>query len=169
MWYAVRYRRFASFGSNVRVDGRLRLSGPGRIIIGDGVTFSGHVRDNQISAAERGRVTIGDRCFINGIEVVAQHETVTIGARCIIGDCTIVTTDFHPVGRDRHSPLAQTKTGPVEIGANVWLAGRTVVLRGVTVGEDSVVAIGTIVYEDVPPGVIVSGQQLRVIRQLDAG
>lgn len=149
------------------MDGRLRLHGPGRIHIGDGVSFSGHVRENQIFASECGSVTIGDGCFVNGIEVVAQDESVVIGNDCIIGDCTIVTTDFHAAGRDRNSAEARAKTGPVVIGPNVWLAGRTVVLRGVTVGENSVVAIGTVVYQDVPPDVIVSGQQLRVIRNLD--
>ena len=54
----------------------------------------------------------------------------------------------------------------MHIGCNVWLAARTAVLRGVSIGDDTVVAFGTVVAQDVPPGVVVAGQRLRVIREL---
>ena len=163
-YYAAKYKRFATFGTRVRVLGRLILEGPGHITIGDMVTFGNGGR-NKISAAAGGSVAIGNACFLNGIEIFA-NDTVEIGAQCIIGDCWISTSDFHAVGRDRADPSAPVATGPVHIGRNVWLAARTAVLRGVSIGDDSVVAFGTVVAQDVPPGVVVAGQKLRVIREL---
>jgi acetyltransferase-like isoleucine patch superfamily enzyme len=164
-YYATKYRQFATFGSRVRVLGRLTLQGPGRITIDDMVIFGSGGR-NRICAAEGGSVTIGARSFLNGIEIFA-NDTVEIGRECIIGDCWISTSDFHAVGRNRANPSAMVRTGPVCIGQNVWLAARTAVLRGVSIGDDSVVAFGTVVAEDVPPGVVVAGQKLRVVRELE--
>jgi acetyltransferase-like isoleucine patch superfamily enzyme len=129
------------------------------------VTFGNGGR-NRISAASGGTVSIGGGTFLNGIEIFA-NDTVEIGPQCIIGDCWISTSDFHAVGRDRADPSAPVRTGPVHIGRNVWLAARTAVLRGVSIGDDSVVAFGTVVAQDVPPGVVVAGQQLRVVRELE--
>ena len=111
-------------------------------------------------------MVIGERSFLNGIEIFA-NDTVEIGRECIIGDCWISTSDFHAVDRNRTHPSATVRTGPVRIGHNVWLAARTAVLRGVSIGDDSVVAFGTVVAEDVPSGVVVTGQKLRVVRELE--
>jgi acetyltransferase-like isoleucine patch superfamily enzyme len=165
-YYARRYRRFATFGSGVRVRGRLELHGPGRIVIGDDVTFERFGGANRIWAAEGGSVTIGSHCYINGIAAYA-NEPLTVGAYCLIGSCEIMTSDFHAVGRNRREPGVPIKTGPVRIGRNVWLADRTAVLRGVTIGEDSVIAFGTVVTSDVPAGVLVASQRMRIIRTLD--
>ncbi|HWK27984.1 MAG TPA: acyltransferase [Solirubrobacter sp.] len=165
-YYALRYRRFATFGDGVRVRGRLELRGPGRIEIGDHVTFDRFGGGNRIWVAEGGSVTIGAHCYVNGIDAYA-NEPVTIGEYCLIGSCHVMTSDFHAVARNRREPGAPIRTGPVRVGRNVWLADQTTLLRGVTIGDDSVVALGTVVTGDVPAGVVVAGQRMRVVRTLD--
>ena len=164
-YYRLRYRRTATFGSSVRVKGRLKFSGPGRIVIGDRVYF-----DNAMGLPNRIRTTdpkavvvIGDGCYVNGFEIIA-NDRVEIGPRCMIADTLIMTSDFHSTRRSRWQPDAKPRSGPVTIGTNVWLAARTSILQSVTVGDDSVVALGTVVAEDVPPGYIVAGQQQRLVR-----
>ena len=56
---------------------------------------------------------------------------------------------------------------PVEIGANVWLGERVCVLRGVTIGEGSIVGAGSVVTKDIPPRSIAVGAPARVIRRWD--
>ena len=167
-YYKLRYRRFVEFGSTVRVKGRLKFSGPGKIVIGDRVYF-----DNAMGQANRIRttdanavVTIGEGCYVNGVEVIA-NDRVDIGPKCMIADSLIMTSDFHSTRRSRWDNDARPRSGPVTIGANVWLAARTSILQGVTVGEDSVVALGTVVATDVPAGYIVASQQQRLVRPVN--
>jgi len=57
---------------------------------------------------------------------------------------------------------------PVTIGDNVWIGGQAVVNPGVTVGDDSVMASGAVVTEDVPDEVVVQGNPASVVRELNA-
>jgi acetyltransferase-like isoleucine patch superfamily enzyme len=166
-YYATKYRRFATFGSGVRVRGRLTLRGPGPIVIGDNVTFDRFGGGNRIWAAQGGSVTIGDHCYLNGIDAYAD-EALTVGEYCLVGTCHIVTSDFHAVTTDRREPGVPIRTAPVRIGRNVWLADNTTVLRGVSIGADSVVALGTVVTSDVAAGVVVASHQMRIVRTLGA-
>jgi acetyltransferase-like isoleucine patch superfamily enzyme len=153
-----------TIGARVQVLGRLGLRGPGRIVIGDGCRFDA---DNAIHAMKpMVAVRIGDECYVNGVDIVAT-EDVTIGGRCMIGECSLVTTDYHSARPDRWSPDAPVNTGPITVGSNVWIAGRAVVTKGVSIGHNSVVSIGTIVREDVPENVIVSSHEQHVVKELD--
>jgi acetyltransferase-like isoleucine patch superfamily enzyme len=58
---------------------------------------------------------------------------------------------------------------PIVIGRNVWIAAGAIVVGGVTIGEDSVVAAGSVVTKDVPPNVLVAGNPARVIRTIEDG
>jgi serine acetyltransferase len=58
---------------------------------------------------------------------------------------------------------------PVHIGDNVWLGDHAMVLKGVTIGENSVVAAKAVVTKDVPANVIVAGNPARVVKELDPG
>jgi acetyltransferase-like isoleucine patch superfamily enzyme len=112
-------------------------------------------------------IRIGAECYVNGVDVVAT-EDVMIGDRCILGECSMVTTDYHSARPDRWSPDAPVNTGPITVGSNVWIAAKAVVTKNVSIGDNSVVSIGTIVREDVPANVIVSSQQQRVVKDLDS-
>ncbi len=63
-------------------------------------------------------------------------------------------------------PGAEPGVRPISIGRNVWIAGGATVLKGVTIGEDSVVGYGAVVASDVPAGVVVAGNPARVVRTL---
>ncbi|MEY2569261.1 MAG: hypothetical protein QOE35_3790 [Actinomycetota bacterium] len=153
-----------SIGSAVRVRSKLYIGGKGRVVIGDRCVFelaSGTV----LNAAEpTATVRVGAECGINGLDVYAGDD-VTIGDRCMVGECSMVTTDFHSTRRDRWAGQA-VKRGPITVGANVWLADRTVITKNVSIGDNSVVSIGTIVREDVPANVIVSSHHQRIVKEL---
>src|SRR5262249_49705780 len=107
-------------------------------------------------------VTIGDRSFVNGTRFGCVRE-IRIGSGAILADARIMDTDFHSIQRDRRQKSAPIRVAPVEIGENVWIAAGAAVLRGVTIGDDSVVAFGAVVTKDVAPGTIVGGNPAREI------
>ena len=67
---------------------------------------------------------------------------------------------------DRRTSGAAPSTAAIVIGRNVWVAGMAAVLKGVTIGDDSVVAFGAVVASDVPAGVVVAGNPARVVKNL---
>ena len=72
---------------------------------------------------------------------------------------------------DWHTVYDRTKRAeeitPVHIGDNVWLGDHATVLKGVTIGENSVVAARAVVTKDVPSNVIVAGNPAKVVKELD--
>lgn len=161
----IRTTGHVTIGADARIR-LLRIDGEGTVALGDGCEFDQGSGGNAIHALHRGvSVDIGAGCYLNGLDVFATDDT-TIGDRCIIGLCSMATTDFHSTRADRWSPAAPVRHGPIAIGENVWIAARTVVTKGVTIGDNSVVSIGTVVRDDVPANVIVSSHEQRIVKQL---
>jgi maltose O-acetyltransferase len=97
----------------------------------------------------------------NGCELFAR-TAIRIGERCMVGPQTLILdSDFHSVApNERH--LAG-KTAAVIIGDNVWVGTRVIILKGITVHRDAVIASGSVVAKDVDAGAIVGGNPARVI------
>tara|TARA_B100000586_G_C19690974_1_gene253484 strand:- start:102 stop:500 length:399 start_codon:yes stop_codon:yes gene_type:complete len=76
----------------------------------------------------------------------------------------ISDADWHGIYK-RAEPVGSTKR--VELKDNVWICDRAVVGKGVTIGENSIVAAGAIVVKDVPDNVIVGGNPSKIIKELD--
>ena len=114
------------------------------IIIGNGVW----INNNAVMIAERSRIEIGDNTLI--------------GAELMIFD-----SNFHDLDPNRRmSGMHETAT--TLIGKNVFIGARVTVLKGVSVGENSVIASGSVVTRDVPKNSIVAGVPARVISEISA-
>jgi len=107
---------------------------------------------------------IGDDVGLNGATISAA-QSIRIGNAVMAGaNATVVDTDFHPLApTDRHRRGARPATAPVEIGDNVFLGYDSLVLKGVTIGRDAVVAACAVVSRDVPAGAIVAGNPATVV------
>ena len=64
-------------------------------------------------------------------------------------------------------PFAATIGKPIVIEKNVWIAAGAIIIGGITVGENSVVAAGSVVTEDIPPNTLAGGNPARIIRSID--
>jgi maltose O-acetyltransferase len=147
-------------------NGRLHLSGPGRIAIGDDCNAWARAEANILATfGPDAEIRIGNNVRLNGAGIQSA-ASVTVGDDCILGSCTIVDTDHHSVEVGRRQPGAAVASSPIVVEENVWIAGMATVLKGVRVGRDSVVGFGAIVSSDVPAGVVVAGNPARVIRNL---
>lgn len=153
-------------GEDFISNGRLRLAGPGRIRVGDRCNAWARAESNVLQTFDPAAViTIGNNVRLNGAGLQAAAR-ITVGDDCILGSCTIVDTDHHPVAVDRRRSGQPPAAAPITIGRNVWVAGMAAVLKGVTIGDDSVVAFGAVVASDVPAGVVVAGNPARVVKNL---
>jgi acetyltransferase-like isoleucine patch superfamily enzyme len=113
----------------------------------------------RIWAHKGGKISIEDGTFLDeGVEIIAW-EQVHIGEGCYIGmDALIMDTDLHSVGG------RPVENRPVEIGDEVRIGPRAMVLKGVTVGPGAVIRPGAIVTRDVPANSEVIPQPARTVR-----
>jgi acetyltransferase-like isoleucine patch superfamily enzyme len=109
-----------------------------------------------LTFTKEARIEIGDRVEIDGAGIMAASR-ITIGAHSILGPCLIVDTDFHAIGRDRRLPGAAVRQAAIEVGSNVWIQGGATILKGVRIGNGSVIRWGSVVAVDVPANSIAFG------------
>lgn len=149
----------------------------------EAVTIGNHVScyaGCSFAVGENGACTIGDFTLLNGVFIMAE-ERIEIGSHCLLAwNVGIADSDFHPIAaaqrrldaealapyyrnRPKRPPL---HTAPVRIHDNVWIGMNAVVLKGVTIGENAIVAAGSVVSRDVPADVVVAGNPARVVKQL---
>ncbi len=153
-----RYR----IGPGLVTNGRLHLRGPGIIAVGRDVNAWVRAEANRLETkSATASIAIGDRVRLNGADIQAVAG-ISIGDDCILGSCTLVDTDYHGV---EPSSRGRPSARPITVGRNVWIGG-SVVLKGVSVGDNSVIGLGSVVTEDVPPDVLVAGNPARVVRPL---
>lgn len=117
---------------------------------------------------------IGDSFFANVNFVVQDDAQVTIGDHFMAGPNVSIVTPLHPLlGSERLSmtdetgkPFAPCYAKPIRIGNNVWLAANVTVCPGVTIGNNVVVAAGSVVTHDLPDNVLAAGVPCRVLREI---
>ena len=161
-WYYQKRYRNLTIEPGVKIAGRIKLTGTIRVHIGRGT----RIRKRNHFFGE-GQLVIGRDCALNGCSI-ACYQQVDIADRCLIADCYLLDTDFHNVDpTTRHLPLAPSGKKPIKIGYNVWIASGARVLKGVTIGENSVVGLGCVVRRTVPPNVVVAGNPEQIIKQLN--
>jgi acetyltransferase-like isoleucine patch superfamily enzyme len=163
LWATAVFRRAGARSAIVTVDGRYPvLLMHGSITCGR-LTLRCKTIPIELGAAKNASLVLGERVFINtGATIVATHSIV-LGDDCLIGDlAAIFDSDFHPM-----EPSSPTRFAPVRLGKNVWVGRSATILPGVTIGDHSVVAAGSIVTEDVPARTLVAGVPARPIRNLD--
>jgi acetyltransferase-like isoleucine patch superfamily enzyme len=95
---------------------------------------------------------------------VTEKSTVTIGEDCMFAnDIDIRTGDSHSV-IDTLTGERLNPAGDIFISRHVWVAPHTVILKGVNIGENSIVATGAVVTRSCDPGVIIGGNPAKVIK-----
>jgi len=112
-------------------------------------------------------IHVGENFYANFDSVILDVCEVRIGDNCLIGPGVHIYTASHPI--DPQERISWVEFGkPVQIGDNVWIGGRAVINPGVKVGNNVVIASGSIVTKDLPDNVVVAGNPAKVIKQIEA-
>jgi len=151
------------YGKNIRGN-RVALKNKGQIIIGDRVSL------NSFPAGEMSKtglhchckesvISIGNDCNLNGF-MIHCRTSVSIGDYCMFGPDRI-TID---IKERRQAP----ESAPVILEDNVWVGMNSLILKGVTIGENSIVAAHSVVTKSVPDNVLVGGIPAKIIKRIGA-
>ena len=112
------------------------------------------------------RISVGDNFFANYNCKILDGAFVRFGDDVRIGpDCTFLTPNHAPDPQMRREGYEIFQ--PVTVGNNVWFGASVTVLPGVSIGDDSIIAAGSVVSRDIPAGVLAAGVPCRVIRKLN--
>jgi acetyltransferase-like isoleucine patch superfamily enzyme len=171
-WYEPLFRsQCASVGEGFQMEGLPYIHGSGRITIGANVTFGGRP---DFIFGNRGEtfpeLTIGEHTYVGHACSFAVSSSVRIGRHCLLAaGVSVADYDGHPVDAARRragEPTPADSIRPVVIGDDVWVGANATILKGVHVGDRSVVAASAVVTRDVPADVVVAGNPARVVKHL---
>ena len=111
-------------------------------------------------------IHVGDNFFANFDCTILDVCEVKIGKNCFMAPGVQVYTATHPLNpTERYSGLEYGK--PVTIGDNCWFGGSSIVVPGVTIGNNVVIAAGAVVTKDVPNNVVVGGNPAQIIKHIE--
>ena len=114
--------------------------------------------------AHNNEIRVGRKVFVNQNCTFYDLGGLDIADEVLIGPNVSLITSGHPVEPENRRAVTIGK--PIVIQRNVWIAAGATVIGGVTVGENSVVAAGSVVTRDVPPNTLVGGNPARIIRSI---
>ena len=168
----LRYRA-EHVGRRLAMDGSLPwITGNGKIWIGDDVTLGGTnswVVGFKIS--EGAELVIEDRVNVGYQNTFSVAVSVRIGAHTMLASRVQIYDNIsHPLSperRLRHESFTLDEASPVVIGRNCWIGSGAIIMRGVTIGDNSVVGAASVVTSDVPPNSLVAGNPSRVVRSIE--
>ena len=109
-------------------------------------------------------IYVGDNFYAGFNCTILDMAEVKVGDNCMIGPNVGLYTAGHSI-----EPTDRNKSGyaiPITIGNDVWIGGSCVILPGVTIGDNSIVAAGSVVTKDVPSNVIVAGNPAKILKNI---
>lgn len=160
-------------GKNTKFDGKCHFERFPKttIIIGNDCSFRSRKNSNLIGINRpcsistlpsdyNAKIIIGNNCGFSGT-VIGAFKHIKIGNNVRCGANTLITdSDWH---------LDDPRSGnpsDVIIGDNVWIGEGAKVLKGVTIGRNSVIGAGSVVTKNIPEDVVVAGNPCKIIRNL---
>lgn len=166
-----------SFHKDCRIAGLLKLYGrTDKITIGKGFVCNADISFNPIGGSgnasvwvlKDGEVEIGNNVGISNSAIVSMSKIKLEDNVMIGGGCKIYDTDFHSIEFEQRmeSPDTHIKSLPVTIKNGAFNGAHSIILKGVTIGEKSIVGAGSVVTKSIPDGEIWAGNPAKFIRRI---
>jgi len=148
-----------------------------KIIIGKKFTACSNPRKNSIGVFQKviikalspnSIIKFGTNLGVSGATI--SGENITIGNNVLIGSGVLITdSDAHPIHPKLRNDHRFIKTKRIIIEDDVFIGARSIILKGVTIGEGSVIGAGSVVSKDIPKMSIAAGNPAKVIKAINEG
>ncbi len=165
-----RRRQFVYRLLGMKIAGRVwleRIEWPDRpycISLGEGAMLDRDV--TLLATCDAALIKIGARVYINRHTILDVHQHLEVGDETMIGPGCYITDHDHTFSKDTAPGAAPLVAEPTCIGKRCWLGAHVTVLKGITIGDGTVVGAGSIVTKSLPPHVLAVGTPAQVIREL---
>ena len=168
--------RHVKYGKNLHILGSIMIRGKGSIEIGDNVTINSCIDANPIGGdtktvfyiPKEGKLIIGNNVGISNTAIYSE-KCVKIGNNVRIGNsCKIYDSNFHSlVLKERLGEKKEgVKKSPVVLEDGVFIGAHSIILKGVTIGKNSIVGAGSVVVKDIPANEIWGGNPAAFIKDI---
>jgi acetyltransferase-like isoleucine patch superfamily enzyme len=164
------------YGNNFTSCGTMLIRNYAKAIkIGNYVSINSHSIANPIGGQNKtilvtsgnGVISIGNKVGISNSAIFSMKNIVIENEVTIGAGCKIYDTDFHScVPEYRLNGNTNIPSAPVVIKERAFIGAHCIILKGVTIGKDSVIGAGSIVTKDIPGGEIWAGVPVRFIRKI---
>lgn len=146
------------------------------ISFGSGVALDSAIRSNRLggfspcvvrTVTPTARIQLGDRVGLSNSVIVAGN-TIEIGQDTILGSgVMILDNDFHVMGTGfSWVSECSTNSKPIKIGRGCFIGSRSMILKGVTLGDRAVIGAGAVVTKDIPAYSMAAGNPARIVRTI---
>lgn len=176
MKYVILYGNNVQFGKRIRTSGipNIDVWRHGTFIIGDDFQLNNGERFNMIGRQQKcnfvvmhnAKLLIGNNVGMSSTTIVCSTE-VTVGDNVKIGGNTVLyDTDFHSLDKDlrKNKVTDISKKSPIIIRNNVFIGAHCTILKGVDIGENSIIGAGSVVTKNIPPNEIWAGNPAKFIK-----
>lgn len=121
----------------------------------------------KLSSGFGGLIVVKNRVGIFDYTIIDIHSRLEIGANTLISPFCYIT-DYDHVLRDKNMSIIKQgyKTSPIKIGKSVWLGAKVIVLKGITIGDNTVIGAGSVVTKDIPSDCVAVGNPARIIKKI---
>lgn len=155
--YSVKLHSRTSFFQEIKHSIRIGQNS----VIGSGI---------RMRAFLGGKIDISEDVAIDDYSYIISGQSVKIGKGTLIAAAVYISDCDHklPLAKFRDNPTAPESLvgSPVVIGEHVWIGTHAVILKGVEIGDNSIIGAGSIVTKSVPPNSIAVGNPAKVIKKL---
>lgn len=110
-------------------------------------------------------ISVGNNVFINAGCKFQDQGGIYIGDQTFIGHNVVLATLDHDIDPEKRYML---HSAPIHIGRRVWIGSNVVVTKGVTIGDNSVIAAGAVVTKDIPANVVAGGVPARILKKIES-
>ena len=169
-------RKKVAFGNDFVIHGKVYIHGTkDRITIGDNVTINSISSVNPTSGFNHtylrtegnGKIVIGNNVGMSHVNITS-FNSITIEDNVLIGSgVKIWDTDFHPIEYENRINNENAKTSPILIKEGAFIGACSIILKGVTIGQHSVIGAGSVVTKNIPDNEVWAGNPARFIKKLD--
>ena len=172
LWQGISSRRRAFFYRllGMKITGRVwleRIEWPARpacVSLGDGAALDRSV--TLLATNDAVRIEIGPRTYINRHTMLDAAERIEICEQAMIGPFCYITDHDHAFGTGLAPGETPLVAKPVRIGSRCWLGAHVSILKGVSIGDGTVVGAGSVVTKSLPANVVAAGNPARVFREI---
>ena len=150
---------------------RLVLKNTGRICLGNKVSLNSYpdgdiYRTGLLTHCKDSTISIGDNCILNGT-MIHCRTNISIGSFCMFGPGThIIDNDSHRISIKQNERRQPPYSAPIIIEDNVWVGMNSIILKGVKISNNSIVAAHSVVTKDIPENVLVAGNPAKIVKNL---
>ena len=149
-----------SIGKSPTFEGKMKImvDSSSNIVIGNRLHIRGPF---YLKALLGGKIEIGDECFFNHNCSITCMDKVKIGSYCKFGNNLVIVDHDHNF---KHQTNEEYVSDSIQIGNNVWIGANVTILKGISIGDNCVIAAGSIVRKSIPGNTVLYQERKDIMK-----